>query len=309
VIDSTGALDLAAVPERLTVIGGGVIGVEFGCMFAHLGAKVTIIEMLPGIIATEDDEIVAALVADLKKLGVTILVNAKLKEIKPAGSGQRCLVETADGTQETESDKTLVATGRAPNTRDLGLEAAGVQLNRGWVPVNDHMETNVSGIYAVGDVNARSLLAHAGFAQGVVAAEIIAGRVPSQDVNLVPACIYTIPEIASVGLNERTARETHPNLKIGKFPFSANGKAQCLGEATGFVKVVADAEYGEVLGVHIYGHEASSLIMEGALGIRLEAALEDISTTIHPHPTLTEALGEAAAMAQGAAIHWPRGGA
>ncbi|MGH2518757.1 MAG: dihydrolipoyl dehydrogenase, partial [Chloroflexota bacterium] len=164
-------------------------------------------------------------------------------------------------------------------------------------------------IYAVGDVNARSLLAHAGFAQGVVAAEIIAGRVPSQDVNLVPACIYTIPEIASVGLNERTARETHPNLKIGKFPFSANGKAQCLGEATGFVKVVADAEYGEVLGVHIYGHEASSLIMEGALGIRLEAALEDISTTIHPHPTLTEALGEAAAMAQGAAIHWPRGGA
>ena len=309
VIDSTGALELDAVPERLTVIGGGVIGVEFGCMFAHLGAKVTIVEMLPGIIATEDDEIAAALVADLKKLGVTILVNAQLKEIQPAGSGQRCVVETAEGTREIDSDKTLVATGRAPNTGDLGLEAAGVQLDRGWVPVNDHMETNVPGIYAVGDVNARSLLAHAGFAQGVVAAEIIAGQVPSQDVHLVPACIYTIPEIASVGLNERQARETHPNLKIGKFPFSANGKAQCVGEATGFVKVVADAEYGEVLGVHIYGHEASSLIMEGALSIRLEAALEDISTTIHPHPTLTEALGEAAAMAQGAAIHWPKGSA
>jgi dihydrolipoyl dehydrogenase len=303
VIDSTGALALDHVPPRLTIVGGGVIGVEFGCMFANLGARVTIVEMLPSIIAMEDADVVKALDADLRKLGVTILTGAKLKEIK----AQTAVVETAEGVKDIEGDAILVATGRSPNTRDLGLDKVGVALERGWVTVDDDMRTNVAGIYAVGDVNGRSLLAHAGFAQGVRAAEAIAGHASNQDVKLVPRCIYTIPEIAAVGLTEQQARESHPNLKIGRFPFSANGKAQCVGEPTGFVKIVADAEYGEILGVHIYGHEASSLIMEGTLAMRLEAAVEDVYTTIHPHPTLTESMGEAALAADGIALHWPKG--
>ena len=307
VIDSTGALRLDHVPERLTIVGGGVIGVEFGCMFANLGAQVTIVEMLPSIIAMEDEDVIKALDADLKKLGLDILVDTRPREIRANGQAQVCVVDAPDGAKEIEGDATLIATGRSPNTRDLGLEALGVETNRGWITVDDDMRTSVEDIYAVGDVNGRSLLAHAGFAQGVRAAETIAGRPSTQDVKLVPRCIYTIPEIAAVGLTEREARESHPNLKVGRFPFSANGKAQCVGDATGFVKIVADATYGEILGVHIYGHEASSLIMEGVLGMRLEAAVEDIYTTIHPHPTLTEAMGEAALAVDGIALHWPKG--
>ncbi|HEU0167741.1 MAG TPA: dihydrolipoyl dehydrogenase [Chloroflexota bacterium] len=307
VIDSTGALQLEEIPARLTIVGGGVIGVEFGCLFANLGSKVTIIEMLPSIVAQEDADVIKALDADLKKLGITILADTKLKEIKAAGSAQTCLVETKAGEQSIEGDVTLVATGRSPNTRDIGLDAVGVQLNRGWITVDDDMRTNVSCVFAVGDVNGRSLLAHAGFAQGVRAAEVILGHKSMQDIKLVPRCIYTIPEIAAVGMTEQQARETHTNVKVGRFPFSANGKALCVGDTTGFVKVVADAEYGEILGVHIYGHEASSQIMEGVLAMRLEAAVEDVYTTIHPHPTLTEAFGEAALAVDGIALHWPKG--
>ena len=303
VIDSTGALALDHVPPRLTIVGGGVIGVEFGCMFANLGSQVTIVEMLPSIIAMEDADVVKALDADLKKLGINILTDTKLKEI----NGQTAVLETGDGQQDVEGDVILVATGRSPNTSELGLDKVGVASERGWITVNDEMRTNVEGIYAVGDVNGRSLLAHAGFAQGVRAAEAIAGHASNQDVKLVPRCIYTIPEIAAVGLTEQQARETHQEVKVGRFPFSANGKAQCVGEASGFVKIVADAEYGEILGVHIYGHEASSLIMEGTLAMRLEAAVEDIYTTIHPHPTLTESMGEAALAVDGIALHWPKG--
>lgn len=304
VIDSTGTLQLDHLPERLTVVGGGVIGVEFGCMFANLGSQVTIIEMLPSIIALEDQDVIKALDADLKKLGINILVNTPLKEIKARDGAQVCVVE---GGQEIAGDATLVATGRSPNTKELGLDKVGVDLSRGWVTVDDDMRTNVANIYAVGDVNGRSLLAHAGFAQGVRAAEAIAGHKSAQDVKLVPRCIYTIPEIAAVGMTEKEARESHANVKVGRFPFSANGKAQCVGEPTGFVKIVADAEYGEILGVHIYGHEASSLIMEGTLAMRLEAAVEDVYTTIHPHPTLTESMGEAALSVDGIALHWPKG--
>ncbi|HLQ31267.1 MAG TPA: dihydrolipoyl dehydrogenase [Chloroflexota bacterium] len=306
VIDSTGALQLDQVPKRLTVVGGGVIGVEFGCMFANLGSRVTIVEMLSSIIAMEDQDVIKGLDTDLKKLGIEILVNTKLKEIRANGPTQVCVVEVEGGTNEIEGDVTLVATGRSPNTRELGLEKIGVELNRGWIGVDDDMRTNVPGISAVGDVNGRSLLAHAGFAQGVRAAEVIAGHKSVQDVQLVPRCIYTIPEIAAVGMTEKEARESRPNVKVGRFPFSANGKAQCVGEPSGFVKIVADAEYGEILGVHIYGHEASSLIMEGTLAMRLEAAVEDVFTTIHPHPTLTESMGEAALAVEGIALHWPK---
>ena len=306
VVDSTGALHLDHVPERLTIVGGGVIGVEFGCMFANLGSHVTIVEMLSSIIATEDADVIDALASDLKKLGIAILVDTKLKEIRAKGQAQVCACETSEGTKEIEGDVTLVATGRSPNTKDLGLESAGVALNHGWVTVNDDMRTNVDGIYAVGDVNGRSLLAHAGFAQGVRAAETIASGKSKHDVNLVPRCIYTIPEIAAVGATEQQAREAHQNVKVGRFPFSANPKAQCIGETTGFVKIIA-AESGEILGVHIYGHEASSLIMEGTLAMRQKAAVEDVYSTIHPHPTLTEAMGEAALAVDGISLHWPKG--
>ena len=306
VVDSTGLLALDHVPDRLTIVGGGVIGVEFGCMFANLGAAVTIVEMLPSLIAMEDRDIITALDGDLHKLGVSIKLQTRLKGIEATDATQTCTVEGPDGTTEITGDCTLIATGRSPNTAGLGLEKLGVQLSKGWVQVGGRMQTSVPGIYAVGDVNGRSLLAHAASAQGLEAAEAIAGRESYRKLDLVPSCIYTIPEIASVGLTEQAAREQQQTVTIGTFPFSANGKAQCVGEPAGFAKVIA-GELGEILGVHIYGHEASSLIMEAVQVMQLEGTAEDLYTAIHPHPTLTEALAEAGLAADGIALNWPKG--
>ena len=306
VVDSTGVLALDRIPERLTIVGGGIIGVEFGCMFASLGSAVTIVEMLPSIISTEDDDVIHAVDADLRRLSISIMTNARLKDIRADGAGQVCSVEGPDGASPIAGDCTLVATGRSANTRGLGLEHVGVTTSRGWIQVDDHLQTNVPHIYAVGDVNGRSLLAHAAYAQGAAAAEVIAGHKSFRRLDVVPACIYTIPEVASIGLTERAAREQHTEVQVGTFPFAANGKAQCAGDSTGFVKVIA-GPLGEILGVHIYGHEASSLIMEAVQVIQLEGTLEDLYSAIHPHPTLTEAIAEAALAADGIALHWPKG--
>jgi len=309
VIDSDGALALTEIPKSLLIIGGGAIGTEWACVFGAFGTKVTVVEMLPTLLPLEDEEMGRTLARSLQRQGVTIHNEAKLEEMSQGDDGQSVGVLTLkDGKQEKISaDKILVGVGRRPNSADLGLEALGVKLDRrGFVEVDDYLRTSADNIYAIGDVTGKQLLAHLAMHQGVAAAEAIAGKGHPMDYKVVPACTYTHPEVASVGLSEKKAREQGYDVRIGKFPFQANGRALTHGDAEGMVKMVADAKYGELLGVHIIGPTASELIPEAALGIRLESTLEDIAHTIHAHPTMAEAVGQAAWAALGGALDLPK---
>jgi dihydrolipoamide dehydrogenase len=309
VIDSDGALALTEVPKSILIIGGGAIGCEWACVFAAFGSKVTLVEMLPTLLPLEDEDMGKTLARSLGRQGVTIHTEARLEEIAEGDKGESVGVLTLkDGKQERVSaEKVLVGVGRKPNTDGLGLDGSGVKADRrGFIEVDDHLRTSVPNVYAIGDVTGKQLLAHLASHQGVVAAEAIAGTGHPMDYKVVPACTYTHPEVASVGLSEAKARDAGYDVRIGRFPFQASGRALTYGEAEGLVKVVADAKYGELLGVHIIGPQASELIPEAALGIRLEATLEDITTTIHAHPTLAEAVAEAAWAATGAALNLPK---
>jgi dihydrolipoamide dehydrogenase len=249
------------------------------------------------------------LARSLQRQGVTVHTEAKLEEIAQGDDGLSVGVLTLkDGKQERVSaEKVLVGVGRRPNTANIGLEALGVTLDRrGFIEVDDHLRTSAGNVYAIGDVTGKQLLAHLASHQGVAAAEAIAGTGHAMDYKAVPACTYTHPEVASVGLSEKKARDAGYDVRVGRFPFAANGRALTYGESEGLVKVVADAKYGELLGMHIIGPNASELIPEATLGIRLEATLEDITATIHAHPTLAEAIGEAAWAAIGAALNLPK---
>jgi dihydrolipoamide dehydrogenase len=307
VIDSTGALQLTRVPASMVIIGAGPIGLEFGTIFAALGAKVTILELLPQILPSEDGEVAAALEKSLKRYKIQILTKSQVKEIGEAEGG-KLLVRalTAEGEEKSfEAEVVLMAVGRKPNLEDLGLEEAGVKSSKKGIEVNSRMETNVPGVYAIGDVTGQWLLAHFAFAQGEVAAENAMGHEAELDSRVVPRCVYTLPEVASVGMTEKQAGEAGYDLKVGRFPFAANGKATVLGERTGFVKIVAEAKYGEVLGVNIFGPHATDLIGEAVLAMQLEGTAQDIARATHPHPTLTEALKEAALDVDGMALHIP----
>jgi dihydrolipoamide dehydrogenase len=309
VIDSDGALALTEVPKSILIIGGGAIGCEWACVFAAFGSKVTLVEMLPTLLPLEDEDMGKTLARSLGRQGVTIHTEARLEEIAEGDKGESVGVLTLkDGKQERVSaEKVLVGVGRKPNTDGLGLDGSGVKADRrGFIEVDDHLRTSVPNVYAIGDVTGKQLLAHLASHQGVAAAEAIAGTGHPMDYKVVPACTYTHPEVASVGLSEAKARDAGYDVRIGRFPFQASGRALTYGEAEGLVKVVADAKYGELLGVHIIGPQASELIPEAALGIRLEATLEDITTTIHAHPTLAEAVAEAAWAATGAALNLPK---
>ncbi|MBS1967270.1 MAG: dihydrolipoyl dehydrogenase [Chloroflexi bacterium SZAS-1] len=308
IISSTGALALSAVPKSIIIVGAGAIGVEFASAFRAFGAQVTIIEALPRLVPVEDEEISAELARAFNKRGIKVFTGAKLTKIDK-GDGQVTATFTdADGKeQQLTAERLLLGIGRAPNTKDLGLEAAGVELDqRGFVKVDDFLKTNVPGIYAIGDVAVTTpWLAHKASAEGIMVAEEIAGHTV-QPINYrkVPGCTYSNPEIASVGLTEAQAHEQGYDVKIGKFPFSANGKATILGQRNGFIKIVAEKKYDEVLGVHIIGPHATELIAEGGVALSHEATAESLMRTIHAHPTLYEALGEAEhATAEGAAIH------
>jgi dihydrolipoamide dehydrogenase len=308
IISSTGALALSAVPKSIIIVGAGAIGVEFASAFRAFGAQVTIIEALPRLVPVEDEEISAELARAFNKRGIKVFTGAKLTKIDK-GDGQVTATFTdADGKeQQLTAERLLLGIGRAPNTKDLGLEAAGVELDqRGFVKVDEFLKTNVPGIYAIGDVAVTTpWLAHKASAEGIMVAEEIAGHTV-QPINYrkVPGCTYSNPEIASVGLTEAQAREQGYDVKIGKFPFSANGKATILGQRNGFIKIVAEKKYDEVLGVHIIGPHATELIAEGGVALSHEATAESLMRTIHAHPTLYEALGEAEhATAEGAAIH------
>ena len=305
VIDSDGALSLTEMPESVVVIGGGVIGAEFACIFRGLGAEVTVIEMMPQVIPTEDADLAAALASFLEGQGVQAFTGAQVLDMRQQDGGVDVLFQAGGEQKSARGQKVLVAVGRRPNTADLGLELVGARIERGRVVVNERMETGVPGLYAAGDATGGMLLAHKAMAEGEVAAENAAGMSARMDYRAVPRCLYTLPEIAAVGLTEQQARDEGYEVAVGRFPFSANGRAATAGEREGFVKVVADASSGELLGVHIAGHQATELIAEAALALRMEATLADIAACVHAHPTLSEALREAALDASGGAIHIP----
>jgi dihydrolipoamide dehydrogenase len=305
IVTSQEALDLPRQPRRLAVLGGGVVGTEFGCFFAAIGTKVTLIEMLPRLVPAEDDEIAQALEREMKKQGIELHLNTRVEGTKSLADGSVQLALA--GGKTIEVDTVLVATGRKPYANDLGLEALGIARgDRGKIVVNDHLQTSVKGVYAIGDVTDIKQLAHFASAQGKAAAEIIAGHPAQTNWRAVPAATFTSPEIASVGLTEREARAEGRTLKIGRFPFRAHGRNIADGETTGFVKLIADADTHQVLGAHIIGAKASEIIHECALAIAADLNIEDLARAIHAHPTVTEALGEAAEDADGDAIHLMR---
>ncbi len=305
VIDSTGALALTEIPKRLAVVGGGYIGLELGTVFAKLGTKVTVVEALPNLLTGMEPECVAVVARKLKKLGVEVLLEAKAKGWEDKGDRAVLSIEQKDGTiAKLDCDKILVTVGRRPNTDALGLDKAGVKLDpRGFIITDKQLKTNVPGIYAIGDCTLGLMLAHKATKEGEVVAEVIAGRKAEQDAKTIPAVVFTDPEIASAGLTEAEAKALGRKLKIGKYPFSVLGRALSVNELDGFAKVIADAETEEVLGVHVVGNGAAEIISEGALAIEMGAVLHDIGLTVHPHPSLPEAIMEAAKHALGEAIH------
>ena len=306
VIDSNGALQLTRVPQSMVIIGAGPIGMEFGTIFGTLGTKVTVLEMLPQILPSEDPEIAGTLEKAIRRLKIQCLTGVRVLEIAEGAEGLKRVRAQAGAEEKTfDAEVVLVAIGRRPNLEGLGLEDAGVRFGKKGIEINDRMETNVPNIYAIGDATGKWLLAHYAMAQGEVAAENAAGHAAVMDSRIVPRCVYTFPEVASVGLTEKEAQEAGHAVKVGRFPFAANGKATILGERNGFVKVVSDSRYGEVLGVHMIGPHATDLIGEAVVAMRLEGTAEDLAKAIHPHPTLTEAMMEAARDVDGVAVHIP----
>ena len=300
VISSNGAVRNETRPKSLVVIGAGAVGVEFADVFSSYGTEVTLLEALPRILPIEDEEVSSQLARTLSRRGITQKVGVKVTAVKPGAKS--VTIETDGG--RLEAEQVLMAVGRAAKVAGLGLDTIGVQVERGFVKVSPRMETSVKGVYAIGDMAGAPLLAHKAMAEGVVAAEAIAGRDPRPvDYGNVPSCTYCRPQVASIGLTEARAREGGREVTVGKFPFTASGKAVALGDTDGFVKVVADKKTGEILGVHIIGPEATEIIHEFAVGRTLEATLDELIHTIHAHPTLSEAALEATLAALGQAIH------
>ena len=306
VITSDTALSLDAVPASLGIIGGGVIGCEFASIYNAFGCKVTIIEMLPEIVANMDADIVKPLKAKLQKDGVEIFTGTRVESIQEKPDGLAITTSSPAGEKIITVAKVLLSVGRKAELDTLELAQAGIQTARGAIVVNKKMQTNVPHIYAVGDCNGGVMLAHVASAEGIVAVETIIGKRSQIDFKTIPYCVYTKPELASVGMTEAQARDQGYEVKVGTFPMAVNGKAMIMGETTGVVKYVTDAATGEILGLHMAGPRATDLIVEGALAIRLEATVAELMATIHAHPTVGEALMEAAHAVNGEAIHLMR---
>jgi dihydrolipoamide dehydrogenase len=295
IITSTEALTLTEVPKHLIIIGGGIIGVELGSVYKRLGSKVTVVEFLDKIVPSMDDEVGKELLRVLRKQGVEFMLSTKVTGAVVKGKEVTVTAENKAGEKvELKGDYCLVAVGRVPYTEGLNLEAAGVAKDeRGRIAVNDHLETNVAGIYAIGDVVRGAMLAHKAEEEGVLLAELLAGQKPHINYNLIPGVAYTWPEAASVGATEQELKQKGVAYKSGKFPFRALGRARASGDLDGFVKVLAAKETDEILGVHIIGARAADLIIEGVVAMEYRASAEDIARMSHPHPTYTEAFKEA----------------
>ena len=309
ILSSTGGLSQTSVPKSLLVVGAGAVGSEFASMYKGFGSDVTLLELMPRLVPNEDSEVSEELGRNFSKRGINLKLGVKISKIEKTADSVTATYTTADGKEESiTAEKMILGIGAPiPNTRDIGVDTVGVALDeRGYIKVDAYMQTSVSNIFAIGDcVDKVPYLAHKASAEGITAAEAIAGHHAAPiDYTKIPSCTYCYPEIGSVGLSEQKAREKGYDVKIGKFPFSANGRATILGQSGGFVKIVSDAKYDEVLGVHIIGPNATELIAEGAVALSHEATSESLMRTIHAHPTLYEALGEAEHGASaGAPIH------
>lgn len=299
IITSTEALDLAVVPESMNIIGGGVIGIEFAYIFAHLGCKVTVLELMDHILPMVDTDVSDLARKALEKAGVVFETGARVKAVRDLS-----VIYEKDGReQSSESALTLMAVGRVPYIKGLNVEGIGIELNKTAIKTGPDMRTNISNIFSIGDVNGVSMLAHTASHEGLVAVANILGEAQTMSYDAVPACIYMEPEIASIGLTEQQAREKYGDVKVGRFPMSANGKSLIEGEKSGMMKVILDANLGEILGVHLFAVHATDMIAEIAVAMKLEATAEEVIHAIHPHPTVSEAVGEAFMAAYDKSIH------
>ncbi len=298
------ALSLPEQPKSMIVVGSGAIGVEFAYFYATMGTKVTIVEFMPTIVPVEDEEISKHLEKSLKKVGIEIMTKASVERVDASGNGVKAHVKTEKGEVTLEADVVLSAVGIAANIENIGLEEVGIQTDKGRVLVNEWYQTSVPGYYAIGDIIPTQALAHVASAEGITCVEKIKGlHVERIDYGNIPGCTYCLPEIASVGLTEKQAKEKGFDIKVGKFPFSASGKATANGDTDGFVKVIFDAKYGEWLGCHMVGTGVTEMIAEAVVARKLETTGHEILKSVHPHPTLSEAVMEAVAAAYGEVIH------
>ncbi|AZQ57673.1 dihydrolipoyl dehydrogenase [Maribacter sp. MJ134] len=298
------AMTLADQPKKMIVVGSGAIGIEFAYFYNAMGTEVTVVEYLPNIVPVEDEDISKQLERSFKKSGVKIMTSAEVTSVDTSGEGVKATVKTAKGEQVLEADIVLSAVGIKTNIENIGLEDVGIATDRDKIIVNDFYQTNIPGYYAIGDVTPGQALAHVASAEGILCVEKIAGmHVEALDYGNIPGCTYCTPEIASVGLTEKQAKEQGLDIKVGKFPFSASGKAKAAGTSDGFVKVIFDAKYGEWLGCHMIGAGVTDMIAEAVVARKLETTGHEVLKAVHPHPTMSEAVMEAVADAYDEVIH------
>lgn len=298
------AMTLDKQPKKMVVVGSGAIGVEFAYFYSTLGTEVTIVEFMDKIVPVEDDDVSKQLERSFKKAGMNIMTSSEVTKVDTKGTGCKVTVKTKKGEEQIDCDIVLSAVGVATNLENLGLEDVGVKTEKGKVVVDDYYKTNVDGVYAIGDIVKGQALAHVASAEGIICVEKIKGmHVEPLDYNNIPGCTYCSPEVASVGYTEKAAKEAGYEIKVGKFPFSASGKAKAAGAADGFVKVIFDAKYGEWLGAHMIGFNVTEMIAEAVAARKLETTGHEIIKTVHPHPTMSEAVMEAAAAAYDEVIH------
>jgi len=298
------AMTLPAQPKKLVVVGSGAIGVEFAYFYNAIGTEVTIVEYMPNIVPVEDEDISKQLEKSFKKSGINIMTNASVESVDTSGKGCVVSIKTAKGEEKIECDVVLSAAGVVTNIENIGLEELGIVVDKGRILVNDYYQTNLPGYYAIGDVVPGPALAHVASAEGIICVEKIAGHHPEPlNYGNIPGCTYCSPEVASVGMTEKAAKEAGYEIKVGKFPFSASGKASAAGAKDGFVKLIFDAKYGELLGGHMIGANVTEMVAELVAVRKLETTGEELIKTVHPHPTMSEAIMEAAAAAYGEVIH------
>ncbi len=298
------AMTLDKQPEKLVVVGSGAIGIEFAYFYNSMGTDVTVVEYLPNIVPLEDEEVSKQLERTFKKSGIKVMTSSEVTGVDTSGDGCKVTVKTKKGEEVLDADIVLSAVGIAPNVEGIGLEDVGIATDRGRMMVNDYYQTTVPGYYAIGDIVKGPALAHVASAEGILCVEKIAGHnVEPLDYGNIPGCTYCFPEVASVGMTEKAAKEAGYDLKVGKFPFSASGKASASGHKDGFIKVIFDAKYGELLGAHMIGSNVTEMIAEAVLARKLETTGHEILKAVHPHPTLSEAFMEATAAAYDEVIH------
>ncbi len=298
------AMVLPTQPKSLIIVGAGAIGVEFAYFYRTMGTEVTIVEYLPRLVPVEDEEVSKELERQFRKAGIKVMTSASVESLDTKGDGVKATVKTSKGTEELQANIVLSAVGFTPNIENIGLEEVGIKVDKGLIAVDEYYRTNVEGYYAIGDVVKGQALAHVASAEGITCIEAIAGHHPEPiNYNNIPGCTYSQPEIASVGYTEAKAKEAGYELKVGKFPFTASGKATAAGARSGFVKLIFDAKYGELLGAHMIGANVTEMIAEIVVARKLETTGHEMIKSVHPHPTMSEAIMEAAAAAYGEVIH------